>query len=70
MTESNCAVCADTGEAPLPAGNASFREFAICGMCDAWTKAHPPAPPKPVRAFTLLKGGQYYFPVKKRPSPK
>lgn len=56
----------------MPAGNAAFREFCICGMCDAWAKAHPAPPAKPARRFRLLIGGQYHMrpPVKKRPSPK
>lgn len=66
MIEVNCAICADTGEAPMPAGNATFREFCICSMCDAWAKAHPASPPKPARRFTLLKGGQYHFPARRK----
>lgn len=50
----------------MPAGNAAFREFCICGMCDAWAKAHPAPPPKPARRFTLLKGGQYHFPARRK----
>lgn len=68
MIEVKCAVCGDTGEAPICTGLAACREFVICGMCDAWDVAHPapPAPTKRIHGFTLLVGGQYHLPTKKK----
>lgn len=58
MIDVKCAVCGDTGEAPICTGLLACREFVICGMCDAWDAAHPAPPPKPWRPFTLIRGNK------------